>query len=472
MTNPRPERNPVYWFYGSASVAFGIKNNAFSYLLLIFATQVLGISGYWAAAALAIAMIWDAITDLPIGHWSDKMQSRLGRRHPFMYVGLVVLPLSFYALFNPIIELDEFNRWGYILVAAILIRTGTTLVEVPSVALLPDLVKDYDERNQWLVLRHAFGWYGGNGIHVINMGLWVGAYGVAEQNGYSIFGIVGALVIAASTAISSLGTQKAASAMLPPTESFRFREIWYEIKQIGQSVKNANFFWLFIFSLVVGAAGGMSNALYLYNVTYFFAFTGPQIAVTGIFVFASPAISYWLAPTLGRTLGKKNAAISALFAAIFLYPIPYILTLTGYWPPSGSWESLIIYSVFVSVEVTGFIVGGVMIDSMMADVVEDSEVQTTRRSEGLFYAARSFASKAISALGIILAGSIVSMVGLDGIKATADMTDTMRIDLASFFLPLYCGLYFLAMYLISKYRIDRDTHNANLETLNKSTSAP
>ncbi len=112
-----------------------------------------------------------------------------------------------------------------------------------------------------------------------------------------------------------------------------------------------------------------------------------------------------------------------------------------------------------------------MLDSMMADVVEDSEVQTTRRSEGLFYAARSFASKAISALGIILAGSIVSMVGLDGIKATADMTDTMRIDLASFFLPLYCGLYFLAMYLISKYRIDRDTHKANLETLKKSTSS-
>ena len=57
------------------------------------------------------------------------------------------------------------------------------------------------------------------------------------------------------------------------------------------------------------------------------------------------------------------------------------------------------------------------------------------------------------------------------IKATADMTDTMRIDLASFFLPLYCGLYFLAMYLISKYRIDRDTHKANLETLKKSTSS-
>ena len=108
-----------------------------------------------------------------------------------------------------------------------------------------------------------------------------------------------------------------------------------------------------------------------------------------------------------------------------------------------------------------------MLDSMMADVVEDSEVQTSRRSEGLFYAARSFAGKAVSALGIILAGSIVSLVGMDGIKSVEDMTDAMRLELATFFLPLYCGLYMLAIYLISRYRIDRDSHNKNLEMLNK-----
>ena len=45
---------------------------------------------------------------------------------------------------------------------------------------------------------HAFGWYGGNGIHVINMAIWVGAAGVAAQSGYSIYGTVGALIIAAS----------------------------------------------------------------------------------------------------------------------------------------------------------------------------------------------------------------------------------------------------------------------------------
>jgi Na+/melibiose symporter-like transporter len=461
----RPERNPVYWYYGSAAVAFGIKNNAFSYLLLIYSTQVLGIPGYLAAMALAIAMAWDAVSDLLLGHWSDKTQSRLGRRHPFMYAGFILLPLSFYALFNPLFELTEVSRWWYLLGTAILIRTAVTLFEVPSVALLPDLVKDYDERNRWLALRHAFGWYGGNGIHVINMGIWVGAAGVASQSGYSIYGVVGALIIAASVLVSSLGTQRAAAAMPPPAESFRFTEIWTEIKQIAHSLTNANFFWLFVYSLIVGAAAGMSTALYLYNVTYFFNFSGPQIAVTGLFVFASPAIAYFLAPSLGHKLGKKRAAIVALVGAIFLYPIPYLLTLAGFWPSAGSWSSLMIYSLFVTAEVVGFIVGAVMLDSMMADVVEDSEVKTSRRSEGLFYAARSFAGKAVSALGIVLAGSIVSLVGMDGIKTVEDMTDTMRTDLASFFLPAYCGLYFLAIYLISKYRIDRDAHNENLATL-------
>lgn len=461
----RPERNPVYWFYGSAAVAFGVKNNAFSYLLLIYSTQVLGVPGYLAAIALAIAMAWDAFSDLLLGHWSDKTHSRLGRRHPFMYAGLFLLPLSFYALFNPPFELDESTSFYYLLAAAILIRTAVTLFEVPSVALLPDLVKDYDERNKWLAIRHAFGWYGGNGIHVVNMAFWVGAAGVAVQSGYSIYGIVGAFLIAASILTSSLGTQKIAAAMPPPAEPFRFSEIWHEIKQISQSVKNHNFFWLFMYSLFVGAASGLSTALYLYNVTYFFEFTGSQIAVTGLFVFASPAIAYFLAPMLGQWLGKKQAAMAALFCAIFLYPIPYALTLAGLWPESGSWPSLIIYSLFVMTEVVGFIVGGVLLDSMMADVVEDSEVRTNRRSEGLFYAARNFANKAVSALGIVLAGSIVSLVGMDGITGVEEMTDDMRQSLASFFLPAYCGLYLLAIYLISRYSIDRETHNQNLSTL-------
>ena len=43
MSTVALEKNPTFWYYGSASIAYGIKNNAFSYLLLIYANQVLGL---------------------------------------------------------------------------------------------------------------------------------------------------------------------------------------------------------------------------------------------------------------------------------------------------------------------------------------------------------------------------------------------------------------------------------------------
>ena len=466
MSQPILEKNPTFWFYGSASIAYGIKNNAFSYLLLIYANQVLGLPGYLASLALAIAMIWDAVSDLLLGHWSDKTSSRLGRRHPFMYAAFFVLPITFYALFNPVIELNDDNTFYYVLVLALLIRTGTTLFEVPSTALLPDLETDYDRRNKWLALRHFFGWTGGNGIHMINFMFWVGAYGVASQTGYGIYGIAGALLIAAAILVSSFGTQKVAAALPKPSEPFRFLAIKREIKQIFQSVKNKNFAALFFFGLTVGIAGGLGTALYLYNTTYFFGFSGKQISVTAIGVLISPMIAYWAAPYLGKQFGKKRAAIYAILVNIMLYPMPYVLLLTGYWPELGSWTSLYIYSGFIVMEVICGIVGGVLLDSMMADVVEDSELKTARRSEGLFYAARGFAAKAISAGGIVGAGTIVSIVGLDGITSVDDVTQEIRMNLATLFLPIYCGLYLLGLVIVSKYRITREDHDAHLAQLN------
>jgi len=342
---------------------------------------------------------------------------------------------------------------------------------VPSTALLPDLEQDYDRRNKWLALRHAFGWTGGNGIHMINFAFWVGAYGVAVQTGYSIYGLVGAAVIAGAILVSALGTQKVAAAMPRPEEPFRLREIRKEIMQIFQSLANKNFAALFFYGLTVGIAGGLGTALYLYNTTYFFGFTGAQISVTAIGVLISPLIAYWAAPHFGRLYGKKKAAIGAILVNIMLYPMPYILLLMDYWPPLGSWLSLYIYSVFIVVEVVCGIIGGVLLDSMMADVVEDSEMKTHRRSEGLFYAARGFAAKAISAGGIVGAGTIISLVGLDGITSVSEVTREIRVDLASLFLPLYCGLFLLGLVIVSRYRITRDDHEEHLAALSERRSS-
>ena len=70
--------------------------------------------------------------------------------------------------------------------------------------------------------------------------------------------------------------------------------------------------------------------------------------------------------------------------------------------------------------------GAVFLDSMMADIVEDSERKTTRRSEGLFFATRAFAGKFTSASGILGAGIIVSAAGLDAVRSVEQMTMAIR----------------------------------------------
>ena len=214
------ERRPIFWFYGSSSIAYGIKDNAFSYLLLTFANQALGVPGYLASLALAIAIVWDALTDPLLGHWSDKTQSKLGRRHPFMYAALFILPASFYALFNPLLDVRGEDAFWYVFVLAILIRTGTTLFEVPCTALLPDLEKDYDRRNGGSLCVIFLAGPAAIGLHTINVTFWVGAYGFASATGYMIYGTVGAVIIALAILVSSLGTQRVASQMPKPQEPF------------------------------------------------------------------------------------------------------------------------------------------------------------------------------------------------------------------------------------------------------------
>lgn len=462
----------AFWFYGSASIAFGIKDNAFSYLLLIYCNHVLGMPGYLPARAMALALVWDAFFDVFLGHLSDKTSSPLGRRHPYMYAALFVLPPSFYALFHPMITLDDNNSFYYILALTITIRTGTTLFEIPSAAQLPDLEQDYERRNKWLALRYCFGWCGGNILHMVNFARWVGVHGNSSQTGYSIYAAVGSAIIFLTILISSLGTQKLSAALPRPTSPFRIHDIKHEFGQAFQSIGNGNFQALFYYGIAVGVASGLGNALTLYLMSYYFALTGVEISIVSVAIMVSPIVATYIAPCLGRLLGKKHAAMWSCSAAILFGPVPYILVLSGHWPELGSAPSLYAFSIHSIFMVVLSIIIGVMTDSMMADVVEDGEVNTERRSEGLYFAARGFAGKMISGGGIIFAGNLVSFVGLDHVKDAKEMTWETRYALAKFYCPLYTLLQLVGLMALSRYNIDRADHDENLAKLSQRRKQP
>mgnify|MGYP000117074339 CR=1 FL=1 len=96
---------PVGWVvnctYGFGAVAYGIKDNGFAYLLLLFYGTVVGLEPALAGTALLVALNFDAFGDSVVGDWSDNTRSRLGRRHNFIYAAAIPVTRGYYLLWPP-----------------------------------------------------------------------------------------------------------------------------------------------------------------------------------------------------------------------------------------------------------------------------------------------------------------------------------------------------------------------------------
>src|SRR4051794_12862969 len=86
--------------YAVGDLADGTKNSAVGTFLLFYLTAVCGLSGSLAGAAVAIALIVDALVDPLIGYASDNTRSRWGRRHPYMYASVLPFAIGLGLIFS------------------------------------------------------------------------------------------------------------------------------------------------------------------------------------------------------------------------------------------------------------------------------------------------------------------------------------------------------------------------------------
>ena len=88
--------NRTMWTYGVGSLGVGIKNNLLGTWLLFYYNAVLGLEAWLVTLAIGIALVVDAISDPFVGIWSDRVRSKWGRRHPFMYAAIIPFAFSYY----------------------------------------------------------------------------------------------------------------------------------------------------------------------------------------------------------------------------------------------------------------------------------------------------------------------------------------------------------------------------------------
>jgi Na+/melibiose symporter-like transporter len=464
--------------YGFGAVAYGVKDNGFSFFLLLFYSQVVGLDARLVGLALTIALVLDAISDPIVGTWSDNLRSRWGRRHPFMYAAALPMAASYFLLWAPPLGLTDGQTFAWLLVLAVLIRTFMTFYEVPSTALTPELTQDYDARAGLLSWRYYFGWTGGNLMSVLMFAAIFPAMATAAHpNGqfnpesYALYGIIASGLIFAGIMISSIGTHSRIPHLMPPPAR-RIQSVRQVFAEMFETLSNRSFGALFVAAAFGSVAGGLSAALAFYLNIYFWGFTSEQIALITLGIFLSAVIGSVLAPIVSKAWGKKKGAIRIGFVAFIGSPLPILLKLLGILPDDN--PALVYAFVLVAaiIDVGLIIAFQILVTAMMADLVEQAEVKTGRRSEGIFFAAASFIRKLVTGLGITVATFLLTAAGLEAGANPANVPSEVTNRLAWLYVPTILCLWMAMVASLVFYRIDRGDHEANLAALAARRAAP
>ncbi|RUA05709.1 MAG: MFS transporter, partial [Fusobacteria bacterium] len=137
-------------FYG-IGVSYAVVDQIFAQWVLYYylPPENSGLTPIMAPILISLALILsrsvDMITDPIVGFWSDKVDTKWGRRIPFIAAGSIPLALSTIAFFYPILG-NEWVTFIYLTCTGSIFFVFYTIVGAPYNALIPEIGKTKEDR--------------------------------------------------------------------------------------------------------------------------------------------------------------------------------------------------------------------------------------------------------------------------------------------------------------------------------------
>lgn len=235
--------------------------------------------------------------------------------------------------------------------------------------------------------------------------------------------------------------------------------------EVFETLANRSFIALFIAALIGAVASGVAAGLSLYFFTYFWGFTEIQTGMVFLGTFVAAAIGFVLAPLVSRKIGKKRGAMIVGLIAFGGAPLPIVLRLLDLLPPNGTPFVFWFVTITNVIDVGLIICFQILFASMIADLVEESELKTGRRSEGVFTAAETFVKKSVQGFGVLAATMVLTIAQFPTGADVEQVPDEAIWKMGAYYVPLVLCLWLSMIAVISRYRIDKTVHEENLRKL-------
>jgi Na+/melibiose symporter-like transporter len=455
-----PLRVRTKFFYGSGAVAEAAIHITFNTFNFLFYNNVLGLSGTLTGLAITIAVVFDAVSDPIVGSVSDRWKSKLGRRHPFLYLSAVPLGICFIALYTPPESFGELGLFLWFMVFTIGLRVSMTFYHVPHLALGAELSDDYRERSVVYAYNSILSMVGGATAYFLAWTYLGDAEGgVNEASNFLPIGVaVGSIAIllifvSAHFTRDQIPKLTQVDDSLPP---FSFKQLAAEIIDCFQ---NKNYLWLLLGLLCLSATNGVREAMNAYIGLFFWELEPDQLRFFGLATPLAFVFAFFATPYLNDKFDKVGTMIGGLVVLIIAQSLPPSMRLLGILPENG--DPIIFPMLLLAIAIVygaGAILS-ISVMSALADVADDHELNTGRRQEGIFYSARTFVGKATGAFGLLIGGIAIDIIGWPTGVESADQVDPNTIwNLGLIEGPLAAIPSLFAIFFYAKYKITKKRH--------------
>jgi GPH family glycoside/pentoside/hexuronide:cation symporter len=438
---------------------------------VLFYNQVLGVSPALCGTAFLIASIVDGVTDPLVGAFSDHFRSRWGRRHPLMLGSALPVGVAFYFLYQPIEGLSEMGYFAWLTVFLVLMRIAITFYNIPHDALGAELTDDYDERSSIFGYNLvAVALAATLMVMVTNFLIFPSspeyANGFLNESRYVALASLGAVTIVISILVCALGTMDQipyvhnvdVSAKVDYPKFFR---------ELGSLMRNSSYISTCLSLLTIYASLGILGVVSTYAYIYVYGLSTEQMTIAGVMKMPGIFVALPLLAWLSRGMDKRQilmvtTAITGIFAAL-----PHLLKMLDWFP--GNESSFLLVALFLPLFISSLVtpVTAIILDSQLVDVADVHEYQTGARAEGVVFSVRSFAVKATSGIGGLLAGFGLEFIGFPENAEVGQLSAETLNGLLFMNGPLYLMLYLLAIFFMTFYRVDKKRYAeilAELET--------
>ena len=440
--------------YGFGDMASSMFWKLFGSYLMIFYTDVFGLSATVVGTMFLVTRIWDSAFDPIVGVIADRTHSRWGKFRPYLlYLAVPFAIIGVLTFMTP--DLEDMGKVIYAYFTYSLMMMVYSAINVPYASLLGVISSDPKERNILSTYRMTFA-YIGSFIALLLFMPMVDYFseGYNAQRGWAMSVVVIALICAVLFYGCFAWTKERVKPISQQQNS---------LKDDLKDLLNNRPWWIL---LGAGVAALVFNSIRDGATVYYFkyfiieenyttaSFLGISFVLSGLYLAVGQAANIGgviLAAPISNRIGKRATymwamAIATIFSVLF------------YWLDKENILMIFVFQIIISV-CAGSIFP--LLWSMYADCADYSELKTGNRATGLIFSSSSMSQKFGWAIGSAITGWLLSYFGFQANMVQSQAT-LHGIKLFLSFLPAIgtvLSIIFISMYPLSEKKMEEITIN-------------